>query len=57
MSESTYEPTEGEIRLRAYRIWQWLGAPDGYEAEIWARAEQELREEVAKVREQERGEA
>lgn len=50
MSEVLREPTEGEIRLRAYRIWQWLGAPDGYENEIWVRAERELRAEIAKER-------
>lgn len=51
MSEPIREPTEGEIRLRAYRIWQWLGCPDGYEKEIWDRAERELREEAARPRE------
>ena len=37
------EPTEGEIRLRAYHIWQWLGCPEGYEDELWLRAERELK--------------
>ena len=54
MSEPSREPTEGEIRLRAYRIWQWLGCPEGYESEIWARAERELREETTRIRDVER---
>ncbi len=47
MSEPAAGPTEGQIRLRAYHIWQWLGCPEGYEDEIWAQAERELRTKAA----------
>ena len=37
------EPTEIEIKARAYKIWQRMGCPQGKEDECWSLAEQELR--------------
>lgn len=39
------EPTEHEIRARAYEIWERLGRPDDRDSECWHLAEQELRNE------------
>jgi hypothetical protein len=39
------EPTDKEIRERAYRIWQRNGKPEGREQEFWDLAQQELRNE------------
>ena len=37
------QPTEKEIKARAYEIWERNGRPDGREDEFWQQAEQELR--------------
>jgi hypothetical protein len=39
------EPTEQEIKNRAYEIWERNGRPEGKEEEFWRLAEQELRNE------------
>jgi hypothetical protein len=39
------EPTEKEIKARAYQIWERLGCPANQEEECWTLAEQELRNE------------
>ncbi len=39
----SYEPTEEEIRLRAYEIYVARGAEPGHEVEDWLQAESELR--------------
>jgi Protein of unknown function (DUF2934) len=39
------EPTEKEIKARAYQIWERLGCPENREDECWRLAEQELRNE------------
>jgi Protein of unknown function (DUF2934) len=39
------EPTEQEIKNRAYEIWERNGRPKGKEEEFWRLAEQELRNE------------
>lgn len=35
-------PTDTQIRLRAYKIWEKVGCPDGESAEHWRQAEIEL---------------
>jgi hypothetical protein len=37
------QPTEKEIKNRAYEIWERNGKPEGKEDEFWQQAEQELR--------------
>jgi len=37
-------PSESEIRARAYELWERAGKPEGREDEFWQRAEQDLRE-------------
>ena len=39
------QPTEQEIKRRAYEIWERHGRPEGKEDEFWQQAEQELRNE------------
>jgi hypothetical protein len=39
------QPTEKEIKNRAYEIWERNGRPEGKEDEFWQLAEQELRNE------------
>jgi DUF2934 family protein len=39
------QPTEKEIKTRAYEIWERNGKPEGKEDEFWQQAEQELRNE------------
>ena len=39
------QPTETEIKNRAYEIWERNGKPEGKEDEFWQQAEQELRNE------------
>ena len=39
------EPTEQEIKNRAYQIWERNGRPKDKEDEFWRLAEQELRNE------------
>jgi hypothetical protein len=39
------QPTEEEIKQRAYEIWERHGKPAGKEDEFWQQAEQELRNE------------
>jgi hypothetical protein len=34
--------TEGDIRLRAFELWDLRGRPHGYEVEFWLQAEREL---------------
>jgi hypothetical protein len=38
-------PTEKEIKKRAYKLWELNGKPEGREEEFWQQAEQELRNE------------
>jgi Protein of unknown function (DUF2934) len=40
------QPTEKEIKTRAYEIWERNGKPEGKEDEFWQQAEQELRNEA-----------
>jgi hypothetical protein len=39
------QPTEKQIKNRAYEIWGRNGRPEGKEGEFWQLAEQELRNE------------
>ena len=39
------QPTEKEIKQRAYEIWERHSRPAGKEDEFWEQAEQELRNE------------
>ena len=39
------QPTDMEIKSRAYEIWERNGRPEGREDEFWCLAEQELRNE------------
>jgi Protein of unknown function (DUF2934) len=39
------QPTEKEIKRRAYELWEQNGKPEGREDEFWELAEQELRNE------------
>jgi hypothetical protein len=39
------QPTDKEIKNRAYEIWERSGRPEGREEEFWRLAEQELRDE------------
>lgn len=36
-------PTQMEIALHAYHIWEHAGRPHGHDAEHWQQAERELR--------------
>jgi hypothetical protein len=36
-------PTENDIRARAFSLWQQAGCPEGDGIEYWLRAEQELK--------------
>ena len=36
-------PSEDEIRARAYELWEQAGKPEGREDEFWQLAEQALR--------------
>jgi hypothetical protein len=38
------EPKEEQMRLRAYKLWERHGRPEGRQDEFWLRAEQELRD-------------
>jgi hypothetical protein len=38
-------PTEKEIKKRAYELWEQNGKPEGRDEEFWQQAEQELRNE------------
>jgi hypothetical protein len=37
------QPTEDEIRARAFALWEQAGRPEGDGTEFWYRAENELR--------------
>ncbi|UVF22324.1 DUF2934 domain-containing protein (plasmid) [Microvirga terrae] len=37
--------TEGQVRRRAFELWEKRGCPEGYEAEFWHQAERELKGE------------
>jgi hypothetical protein len=37
-------PSEEQIRARAYKLWEQAGKPEGREHEFWQQAEQALRE-------------
>lgn len=37
------EPTEKEIKARAYQLWEEAGRPENREEEFWQAAVQELR--------------
>jgi DUF2934 family protein len=39
------EPTEREIKTRAYELWEQAGQPTGRDEEFYRQAEQELRNE------------
>ncbi|MCK1288595.1 DUF2934 domain-containing protein [Bradyrhizobium sp. 44] len=39
------EPTEKEIKVRAYQIWERLGCPKDKEEECWQAAVEELRDQ------------
>jgi hypothetical protein len=38
------QPTEEEITLRAYELWEQAGKPSGRDLEFYYQAEQELRD-------------
>jgi len=42
-----HEPTEEEIRVRAYQIYLHRGRQPGHEVEDWVRAENELRHRLS----------
>ena len=37
-------PTDEQIRIRAYELWEQAGKPQGREAEFWHLAERDLQE-------------
>jgi len=37
------QPTEDEIRARAYALWEQAGRPDGDGVQFWMEAEKELK--------------
>jgi hypothetical protein len=37
------QPTEDEIRARAYALWEQAGRPEGDGAQFWMEAEKELK--------------
>jgi hypothetical protein len=39
-------PTDGDIRHRAYHLWDSRGRPNGYQEELWLQAERELHAET-----------
>ena len=41
------DPTEEEIRTRAFRLWKDAGEPDGMMETFWYRAEKELLQQRA----------
>jgi hypothetical protein len=43
------EPTTGDIERRAYGFYLLRGMADGKDVEDWIRAEEELREEFARL--------
>jgi len=38
------KPTEDQIRIRAHKLWEQAGKPEGQEDEFWHQAERELQE-------------
>lgn len=38
------KPTEQDIQVHAYHLWQRMGCPQGQDAAIWQQARQELEE-------------
>ena len=47
---ASYQPTQGEIALRAYHIYLQRGGAAGNEVEDWMQAERQLIEENGKLR-------
>lgn len=45
-------PSEDEIKARAYQLWEQAGKPEGREEEFWLQAEQALREQALGERDQ-----
>ncbi len=43
ISESSTEPTQEQIALRAYSLWEQQGHPGNQEVAIWLQAETQLR--------------
>jgi hypothetical protein len=43
------KPTEEQIRVRAYVLWELAGKPDGREHEFWHEAEKEIKREMSDV--------
>ena len=39
--------TEGQVRQRAYELWEQHGRSEGHEAEFWRQAERELKGEAS----------
>jgi Protein of unknown function (DUF2934) len=39
-------PTDEQIRIHAYELWEQAGKPEGLEGEFWHRAEQDLQESL-----------
>lgn len=37
-------PSEQQIRIRAYQLWEIAGQPEGREDEFWHEAERELKD-------------
>jgi hypothetical protein len=37
------EPTDEQIRRRAYQLWEQHGRPEGRDVQFWLRAKDELR--------------
>ncbi|MGY3630902.1 DUF2934 domain-containing protein [Bradyrhizobium sp. Lot33] len=43
------DPNDHEIRVRAHRLWEAAGRPEGRDEEFWRRAELELRTEAEQL--------
>lgn len=42
MNENIFDPSEEDIRIHSYLIWERDGKPDGRDKEYWFRAKEEL---------------
>lgn len=45
-----HEPSDVEIRIRSYQIWEHEGCPDGKAQEHWLQAKQELTGKAAQAK-------
>jgi hypothetical protein len=43
--DKTTNTRDDQVKQRAFELWQQHGSREGYQAEFWAQAERELKEE------------